>query len=159
MAFIFFGGTMWMDFNGGDFLSMEPARQQMNDFQLIRAVDGERLTPAHTVEFHRQFVDRLTAWFEKGLSGPRVVISHHAPVINPNTQYRGSPLMPAFNSLDMIKIIEKYQPALWVYGHTHECDDQMIGDTRIISNQLGYPRQPSGYECAGFDPNGKLVDV
>jgi hypothetical protein len=38
--------------------------------------------------------------------------------------------MPAFNSLDMILVIEKYQPALWVYGHTHECDDQMIGKTR-----------------------------
>lgn len=155
----FFGGTMWTDFNGGDFLSMEPARQQMNDFRLIRTAAGERLTPAHTVEFHKRFVDRLAAWFEKDLTGPRVVISHHAPVINPNTQYRGSPLMPAFNSLDMIKIIEQHQPALWVYGHTHECDDQMIGETRIISNQLGYPKRPNGYECSGFDSNGKPVDV
>ncbi len=48
--------------------------------------------------------------------------------------------MPAFNSLDMSEVIKKYQPRLWVYGHTHECDDQLIGNTRIISNQLGYGR-------------------
>ena len=47
--------------------------------------------------------------------------------------------MFAFNSLDMTDIIKKHQPDLWVYGHTHECDDQTIGKTRIISNQLGYP--------------------
>ena len=34
--------------------------------------------------------------------------------------------MPAFNSLDMIDVIENRQPALWAYGHTHECDDQKV---------------------------------
>ena len=52
------------------------------------------------------------------------MITHNAPVINPNTKFKDSPLMPAFNSLDMIEVIENRQPALWVYGHTHECDDQ-----------------------------------
>ena len=155
----FFGGTMWTNFNNANPLAMETARHQMNDFRLIKNSSGHLLTPGDTISFHEQFVERLTSWFEKDLIGPRVVISHHAPVINPNTQYRSSPLMPAFNALDMIKIIEKYQPALWVYGHTHECDDQMTGKTRIISNQLGYPRRAHGYECAAFDPNGKPVDV
>lgn len=155
----FFGGTMWTDFNEGDPLAMETARQQMNDFRLIRNASGGKLTPADTIKLHTNFVEKLTAWFEKDLQGPRVVVSHHAPVINPNTQYKNSPLMPAFNSLDMQTIMEKYQPALWVYGHTHECDDQMVGETRIISNQLGYPRSPRGFECAGFDPYGRPVEV
>lgn len=154
----FFGGTMWTNFNNADPLAMETARHQMNDFRLIMNDAGRLLTPGDTIAFHEQHVEKLIAWFEKDLTGSRVVISHHAPVINPNTQYRNSPLMPAFNSLDMTKIIEKYQPALWVYGHTHECDDQMIGKTRIISNQLGYPRD-SGFECSGFDMRGKPVDV
>ncbi len=67
--------------------------------------------------------------------------------------------MPAFNSLDMLEIIEKYQPALWVYGHTHECDDQMIGKTHVISNQLGYPRRRNSNECAGFDAAGLLIQL
>ena len=68
-------------------------------------------------------------------------------------------LTPAFNSLDMVEIIETHQPALWVYGHTHECDDQMIGRTRIISNQLGYPGSLGGFECKDFDEAGLPVEV
>ena len=100
---------------------------------------------------------RSSAW--QTLSGPRVVISHNAPVINPNSKYKGGPLTPAFNSLDMVEIIETHQPALWVYGHTHECDDQTIGRTRIISNQLGYPGNLGGFECKDFDEAGLPVEV
>jgi Icc-related predicted phosphoesterase len=88
-----------------------------------------------------------------------VVISHNAPVINPNSKYKGGPLTPAFNSLDMVEIIGTHQPALWVYGHTHECDDQTIGRTRIISNQLGYPGNLGGFECKDFDEAGLPVEV
>ena len=44
-------------------------------------------------------------------------------------------------------------------GHTHECDDQTIGKTRIISNQLGYPDNRGGFECAGFDKMGKIFEI
>ena len=97
-------------------------------------------------------------WFGKNLNGPRVAISHNAPVINPNSKYRGGPLTPAFNSLDMVGIIETHQPVLWVYGHTHECDDQTIGQTRIISNQPVYPGL-GGVECKDFDEAGLPVEV
>jgi Icc-related predicted phosphoesterase len=93
------------------------------------------------------------------LTGERVVITHHAPVINPKTQYADSPISPAFNSLDMLKVIEDYQPNLWVYGHTHECDDQTIGKTRILSNQLGYPNGLGGHECLDFKPDGYPIDI
>ena len=59
----------------------------------------------------------------------------------------------------MLPIIEKHQPALWVYGHTHECDDQMIGRTRIISNQRGYPDRAGGFESTGFDKAGLAVEI
>ncbi len=54
----------------------------------------------------------------------------------------------------MVEIIGIHQRALCVYGHTHECDDQTIGWTRIISNQLGYPGNLGGIECKDFE---KLV--
>ncbi len=155
----FFGGTMWTDFNKADPISMMTAQHQMNDFRLIRNMDGTPLRPEDTIERHNVFKERLLAWLEKDLKGPRVVISHNAPVLNPNTKFRSSPLMPAFNSLDMMEVIEKYQPALWVYGHTHECDDQLIGDTRIISNQLGYPNRAGGFECKDFDETGAPVEL
>jgi predicted phosphodiesterase len=157
----FFGGTMWTDFNGADPNAIEIARYQMNDFRLIRNPDNTVFQPENAIERHNVFVTKLRAWLGQDLKGPRVVISHNAPVINPNTQYVGSPLMPAFNSLDMVKLIEEYQPDLWVYGHTHECDDQTLGKTRIISNQLGYPQKYAfgGFECPDFDPYGKLSAI
>ncbi|MCB1721889.1 MAG: metallophosphoesterase [Rhodospirillales bacterium] len=154
----FFGGTMWTHFNGRDVQAMETAHYQMNDFRLIRKADSPFL-PSDTLALHERYVEKFLAWFDEDLSGPRVVISHHAPVINPCTQYMGSPLMPAFNSLDMQAIIEKHQPDLWIYGHTHECDDQTLGKTRIVSNQLGYPDRRGGFECAGFDERGMEVEV
>jgi Icc-related predicted phosphoesterase len=101
----------------------------------------------------------LLHWFSKDLRGPRVVITHNPPAINPRSRFKGSPLMAAFNSLDMVEVIERHQPALWVYGHTHECDDQRIGRTRIISNQLGYPTSSGAFECEDFDEAGLPVDM
>lgn len=152
----FFGGTMWTDFVGGDHRAMRIAESGMNDFRLIRTENGEAFTAADSISLHNTFVKKLTAWFETPLIGLRVVITHHAPVINPNTKYRGSDLSPAFNSLDMLDVIEKYQPALWVYGHTHECDRQTIGKTTIISNQRGYPNShiEGDFECRDFDESG-----
>lgn len=155
----FFGGTMWTDLGGADHKAMMEAANGINDYRQIMLPSGQLLKPIDTVAYHASFVTSLERWFAEDLSGKRVVISHHAPVVNPNTQYGNSPLMPAFNSLDMVPIIEKYQPALWVYGHTHECDDQMIGHTRIISNQRGYPDRAGGFECAGFDKAGLMVEV
>ncbi len=155
----FFGGTMWTDFNQSNPLAMFDAVTGMNDYKLIRKGDGKPVTPSDTIDMHNVFVQKIKEWFAKPLTGPRVVITHNAPVINPKTKYKGSPLQPAFNSLDMIAIIEKHQPDLWVYGHTHECDHQWLGKTQIISNQLGYANNNGGYECPEFDSGGLVLNI
>jgi len=155
----FFGGTMWTNFNNGNLQAMNFAQKGMNDFRLIKTPNDTWLTPEDTILFHEACVKKLQRWLAKDPDAPRVVITHHAPALNPRTKYGDSPLMPAFNSLNMVEIIKNHQPDLWIYGHTHECDDQCIGDTRVISNQLGYPQQAGGHECKGFDPEGVPVDV
>lgn len=155
----FFGGTMWTDFNRSNEKDMLEARACMNDYRLIKTEEYITLTPSMTVMLHEAFVEKISRWFGQPLNGPRVVVSHHAPVANPRTQHGGSPLMPAFNSLDMPALIDRHQPALWIYGHTHECDDQSRGKTRIISNQLGYPDRAGGFECRDFDPGGLPVRI
>ena len=155
----FFGGTMWTDFQNSSEKVMQETMAIMNDYRFIKMKSGIRLTPRDTIQLHDDFVQKLIAWFKADLSGKRVVITHHAPVINPMTKYIKSPLAPAFNSTDMIPIIEQYQPDLWVYGHTHEGDEHTVGKTRIISNQLGYPNRSGGYECDDFDASGKLIKL
>lgn len=154
----FFGGTMWTDFNN-DAMAMLHAQNTMNDFRLIYSEDVDRLTPEHTVKLHESFVTNLKKWFDQKLPGKHIIISHHAPILNYNSQYKNSPLIPAFNSLDMVDIINKHQPDYWIHGHTHECDEQKIGKTKIISNQLGYPNGLGRYECLDFDPNGKIIEI
>jgi hypothetical protein len=39
-------------------------------------------------------------------------------------------------------LIEKYQPNVWAFGHTHANFDIQMGLTNVISNQHGY-----GKEC------------
>jgi Icc-related predicted phosphoesterase len=151
----FFGGTMWTDFNRSNPLDMLIASEQISDFELIYQTRTQRLTPEDTVTMHSSYKGKLLEWLVRGPTGPRVVISHHAPVSNQATKHRESQLQPAFNSLDMMPLIEDFQPDLWIYGHTHECDDQMLGATRIISNQLGYPQE----RCEDFDPKGKPADL
>lgn len=155
----FFGGTMWTNFSDTNSGAMSAAAREMNDYRLIYTSQRVPLEPVDTIKFHDRFVQRLLEWFETELIGARVVISHHAPVVNQKTKYGNSPIMPAFNSLDMVGTIKKYQPDLWIYGHTHECDDQMVGKTRVISNQLGYPVRSGGYECDGFDGAGRIVEL
>lgn len=155
----FFGGTMWTDFQAGDATAMRYAAKHMNDFRLIRAGES-RFTPEGSIELHREFATRLNEWFEMIFPGPRVVVTHHAPVSNPKSQHLGSPLQPAFIAYDMRELIEKYEPDIWIYGHTHECDAQTAGKTRIISNQLGYPLKSCAYECSkSFDPLGCPVEI
>jgi Icc-related predicted phosphoesterase len=163
----FFGGTMWTDFDGGHEGKMLAAHRGMSDYARIRLPDWTAFTPFDSVELHKAYVEKLFSWFTKPLEGSRVVISHHAPVERQDSQYRSSSLKAAYNSLDMVKIIEKHQPRLWYHGHTHECDRQTVGKTEIISNQLGYPnrafggsrRNDPGFECKGFDDYGRPEEI
>jgi len=155
----FFGGTMWTDFNNSDSAAIQNAWNAMNDFSQIIMLNGQRLTPYETIRMHEDFKEKLVVWLEKNRDKKRVIISHHSPVKNLNTKYGNSDLQAAFNSLDMMEVIEKYQPCLWIYGHTHECDDQPIGKTRIVSNQLGYPRKNGEFECVEFDERGLEIKI
>jgi len=86
----------------------------MNGFRLIANPDSTPLTPSGAIAMHHMFLIRRPEWFEQDVSGPRVVVHSSA------------------------------SPALWVYGHTRECDDKMIGATRNVSNQFGDPNGPNG---------------
>lgn len=157
----FFGGTMWTDFNKGDFYKMKAAERGMNDYRMITC-HGKRLTAEETARQHSEFIKEVTKWFETPLVGPRIVITHHAPERHPDSKYPEDGLTPAFNATDVAaEIIDKHQPDLWIYGHTHQCADYMRGKTRIISNQSGYPGNVMGtWECSGeFDEMGIPTDV
>jgi hypothetical protein len=53
---------------------------------------------------------------------------------------------------DLSALIERYQPDVWIYGHTHKSDATKIGMTRMISNAKGLwslQGTRSGRLCSG----------
>jgi predicted phosphodiesterase len=151
----FFGGTMWTDMRGGDTADMRHAAVGLNDYRYI--CEETVFTPKDSMKLHKKFATALKKWLASKSSGPRVVITHHAPIASQTSRYLTSPLQPAFVAYDMLPLIEKYAPDVWIYGHTHECDAQLVHKTKIISNQLGYPGN-QGYECFdSFDEYGCMV--
>lgn len=143
----FLGSTMWYDLAifGTDPASMALAARgaaQLNDRNLIRRDDRStaRWEPADARRQHLQ----SRAWLEAELDAstrPVVVVTHHAP--HPRSiapQYASDPATAGFVS-DLSDVIERYQPAAWVHGHTHSSFDYCIGGTRIVCNPRGYGRE------------------
>lgn len=141
----FLGATLWTDYLafGRDHRSdaMDKAARCLNDHRLINRPDG--FTPGDALERH----ERGRAWLEAKLAtkwdGPTVVVSHHAPsLLGTDAKFQNDYLTGAFVS-DLEEIIRRYSPAIWIHGHTHHCVHYIVGKTRLIANQMGYPHEPA----------------
>ena len=67
-----------------------------------------------------------------------VVLTHHCPSLKSvHPKYKDDKINDAFVS-DLDWVIERYQPKLWIHGHTHSSFDYMIGNTNIVCNPFGY---------------------
>ena len=154
----FLGSTLWTDFRlygeGEAWSYRRTARALIEDFASIR--NGERLfTPEDSVELHEASKAWLVSELQKRFDGRTVVVTHHLPAAPSIAScYRNDPMNPAFASR-LEGIIEKYQPKLWVHGHTHVSCDYEIFDTRVVCNPRGYPSESF---ARGFSP-GLVVEV
>ena len=153
----FFGGTMWTDLTEISDRHKRIIELGLADFSRVHDDDGKLLTTKTFVKLHSIFRTGLIAWL-KETSGPKVIVTHHAPVTDPSTRFWNSPLNPAFCCTDMAEVICDYEPDFWIYGHTHEIGDWAIGKTRLVSNPLGY-RYGGEFEVKGFDPYGRIFEI
>lgn len=148
----FMGATLWTDYllygSSGRITAMNAARSFMSDHRLIQRFNGMNIfSPGDAEEINKISLE----WLNKELQvmGKKVVITHHAPSIQCLAhKYRGDMLSPAFAS-DLEGLIVERSPDLWISGHTHFNNDFMIANTRILSNQRGYPKEG----IKGFVPN------
>lgn len=154
----FVGCTLWTDYEvmasgDGDLArawAMETAFSQLNDHRAIswKKKPWQRFVPGLALRKHvdsRAFLERT---LEQPFDGQTVVVTHHAPhpcSIHP--RYAGQSLNAAFAS-DLSAVIERWQPDLWVHGHTHDCHDYLVGQTRVLCNPRGY-----GSENPSFTPD------
>lgn len=109
----------------------------MNDFRQIR-YGGRRFT---TEDFNIEH-EKCLAFIKQSVAESNarhiVVVTHHLPslaVVAPH--HKGSSLNSAFAS-ELGNFIADSRIDVWIYGHSHANIDATIGNTRIVSNQMGY---------------------
>ncbi|MFJ4291192.1 metallophosphoesterase [Cupriavidus sp. NPDC089707] len=160
----FLGCTLWSDYRlYTSAEEREPGLRQatelVRDFSRIGiAPDFEqKFTPAVSQLLFDNSVAWLEEKFREPCDGPTVVVTHFAPSrrsIHP--RFSASLLNACFVS-DLEASILRWQPALWLHGHTHDSFDYRIGATRVVANPRGYARNGVA-ENPSFDP-GLVIEV
>lgn len=142
----------WTDFaaTGDAVAAAWVCAQGMNDFRMIRAANYRRLRPADLIERNAATRAFLAEELRKPFDGKTVVVTHHCPLPEAaGTQQEGHLGAAYFNRWH--GLVE--QADLWIFGHTHECLDVVLGKCRIVSNAKGYPGETTGFDA------GKIVEI
>ncbi|WP_103336024.1 metallophosphoesterase [Pseudotabrizicola formosa] len=145
----FLSCTLWTDFalHADPGRAMMAAQRDMNDYRYIRCAGAgfRRIRPSDTAFIHADH----RAWLEEKLSAPlageTIVVTHHCPHPDLIGERRGD-LEAAYGS-NLLPMIEKFQPDLWLFGHTHWRVEATVGKTVVRNVSLAYPGQvPAGEE-------------
>lgn len=150
----FIAATLWTDFDlfGNPYRAMDVAGDTMNDYRKIRKDNyHHRLRPSDTLARHMQSRDFIARELRLAKTARRVVISHHGP--HPQAIKAG--FEHDIISAAYVSALTNFMTGvdLWIYGHTHESKDFVVGSTRVVSNAKGYGPWTVGepWENASFD--------
>ena len=114
--------------------------RSLNDFSVIK-FGGQRFRAAHVNQFHSESIDLLQGVLAQKTTQKTLVVSHHVPTFfNYPEIYKDSELNEAFGT-ELFDLISAADFAAWIYGHHHNnVADFTIGNTSMVTNQLGYVR-------------------
>jgi predicted phosphohydrolase len=127
--------TLWSQINVSHQWQIE---RSLNDFHQIK-YKGSHFTSEKYNALHYDSLDFIKQSVNQFNGEKIVVFSHHCPTfLNYPPKYKGDALNEAF-ATELHDFIETSNIAFWGYGH-HHCNtpDFFIGNTRLITNQLGY---------------------
>lgn len=149
----FFGGTMYTDFSlyqNGPIAEVDALRG-ISDFWVTRIWENgdlRRWTPEDHKKAHVAFKKAFGRWIKDTEGKKRVVVSHFVPTEEViHGRWRMNNTNPYF-TVDMTRFMG--WEGLWLYGHTHDVGETLVGKTRVIGNPKGY-----GTENIHFNP--KLI--
>lgn len=143
------GTTLYSDLSRP--LDALAAKQTLTDFRVVHTEEPDgtygRLTTHFWTTQHMLAQGFLMNALEVQPNATNIVVTHFVPswtlVMD---AFRGEAANAAF-LVEMEPIIEKYQPALWIYGHDHRAHiDTTISRTRVVCNQRGYHFENNGYQ-------------
>ncbi|GHT74763.1 metallophosphatase [Bacteroidia bacterium] len=129
----------------------------VNDFYRIM-YKGKRLSYNVFNEEHERcfdFIRRGVACNAQNTERKTVVVTHHVPSFALSSpDFAGSRINGAFTT-ELGNYIADSPIDIWIYGHSHRNIDKTIGNTKCVSNQLGYV---SHNEHIDFD-SGKVITI
>ena len=130
--------TLWSNISPANQWHIE---RGLSDFQVIK-YNGFRLSAEWYNQLHNDSLSFITQEIQQINAGKTIVITHHVPTfLNYPKQYKGDVLNEAF-AVELFDIIESSSIDYWIYGHHHSnTPDFKIGNTSLLTNQLGYVQQ------------------
>lgn len=137
----FLGTTLWSDLSNP--IHAIDVKRGLSDFRKIR-VRTPDVTLLNHLNYHKEF-EACRDWLRQELripfDGPTIVVTHHSPSsITCSPYYRYSRIRFAFHS-DLNDLVIDHGPKLWIYGHDHVTGKHELGQTKLVSNQPGYPME------------------
>ena len=82
-------------------------------------------------------------FFRNNLQEGDIMITHHLPSPKCTPKRFKNSLINCYFLCDIEDLIVSRKPAISIYGHTHDCMDFKLSDTRMICNPRGYPHENS----------------
>jgi len=141
----FWGSTLWMDFNGGDWFAKRAVGKGLNDFTDIK-VNDRTLSVLDVEGINKQTREAIN-W------DADVVITHHAPIYVPHPRFALQDLSWGFYNTGLEDQIINSDIKLWLYGHTHYSADFELAGTRVVANCHGFNSRYSLSESSNYDPD------
>lgn len=140
----FVGTTLWYDAHKGP--------GGWSDFFYCKTPDAAVRKERNGRKFYAKEPRRMASWIVQANTAARkflhgnvqegdVVVTHMAPSYQSvHPRFAGDDFNVYFLS-PMDELIEEMKPRMWLHGHMHDEVDYMIGETRVVANPGGYPRE------------------
>ena len=132
----FIGASLWTNFNNNP-LAQETARSFINDFRVIKD-----FTPYKCKELFNYHSSYIKQAYE-AIPGKKIIVTHFLPAVACiSPRFRNEGLLNYYFANNMDGWIDSLNNVpYWFFGHTHDQVDVTIGETRLIANPYGYPRE------------------
>jgi predicted phosphodiesterase len=133
---LFIGGSLFTNFDE-DGLAMSAAEYGIADFRRIPDV-----TPQEYVNRNDHEVDFIQQRYNMFPATKKVIVTHWLPAMEcVHERWKKDPgtnILNKYFANNLGSWISNLSNTTWMFGHTHDSVDMMIGDTRMLCNPFGY---------------------